>query len=416
VNELIGALDATPVAKSAALEALTFAAPLWERIDHVSMVNTHRVLEAFKEERVSETMLGPTTGYGYGDAGRETLDRLYAKIAGSEKAVVRLQFVSGTHAVACALFGPLRTGDELLSVTGPPYDTLAETISGSGASLRTTGVTYREIDVCRSVRPWEEVVSALSDRTRAVFVQKSRGYSSRPGLSSETVGRIAREVKSALPGCVTIVDNCYGEFVETVEPTARGADLVAGSLIKNPGGGLAPAGGYVAGTAELVDAATDRLTAPGIGSSVGASLGFNRAFFQGLFLAPHVVSQALKGAVFISRLFENMGFRVDPGPGDQRYDIVQSIELGSPHRLKVFCDAIQAWSPVDSYVTPEPWRMPGYEHDVIMAAGTFVQGSSIELSADAPFVEPYRAYVQGGLCLEHAIIAAIHAASRVLSA
>ncbi|MGE5541878.1 MAG: methionine gamma-lyase family protein, partial [Bacillota bacterium] len=294
------------------------------------------------------------------------------------------------------------------------YDTLRQTISGGPASLEAMGITYRETNVIGSSKPWESAVAALSPRTRAVFVQKSKGYSDRPALSSEVVGRIAREVRSASPGCVTIVDNCYGEFVEVSEPTAEGADLIAGSLIKNPGGGLAPAGGYIAGRSDLVDAAAERLTAPGIGGGVGASLGVNRAFFQGLFLAPHVVAQALKGAVFFSRLFENLGFMVDPDPGQQRYDLVQAVDLGSARRLKGFCAAVQAWSPVDSHVTPEPWRMPGYDHDVIMAAGTFVQGSSIELSADAPFEAPYRVFVQGGLCLEHAILAAVHAADTVL--
>lgn len=413
-GELIATLDVSPQARAAAGEALRFAAPRWEQIDSVSFLNTLKVLEAYREQSVSEAMLGPTTGYGYGDCGREALDKAFAKVTGSEKAIVRLQFVSGTHAVACALFAALHPGDELLSLTGAPYDTLRSTISGCGASLESIGVTYREANVIGSPRPWESAVVALSPRTRAVFVQKSRGYSDRPALSSEVVGRIAREVRSALPGCVTIVDNCYGEFVETSEPTAEGADLIAGSLIKNPGGGLAPAGGYVAGRSDLVDAAAERLTAPGIGGEVGASLGANRAFFQGLFLGPHVVAQALKGAVFFSRLFENLGFPVDPDPCRQRYDLVQAIDLGSAQRLNGFCSALQAWSPVDSHVTPVPGRMPGYDHDVIMAAGTFVQGSSIELSADAPFEPPYRVYVQGGLCLEHAILAAVRAADAVL--
>ncbi|NPV71422.1 MAG: hypothetical protein HPY55_12385 [Firmicutes bacterium] len=423
--------------RSAAREALDYVEPLCGRLDATALGNTRRVLEAFRDTRVSETNLCPSTGYGYGDAGREALDRVYALVFGAEKALVRLQFVSGTHAVACALLAAAVPGSELLSLTGPVYRTLHDTIHGTRdgsahggyvapakptaapaltGGLRDYGITYRELDLTRLDRPWEAVREALSRGTRTVYIQKSRGYSDRVALSTETIGRIAREVKAHSPSCAVVVDNCYGEFVEEREPASVGADLVAGSLIKNPGGGLARTGGYVAGRASFVDAAAARLTAPGLGGEVGATLGLNREFFHGLFLAPHTVCESLKGAVFCARLFENLGFQVSPLAREPRYDLVQAVRLGSPQRLSAFCGAIQAWSPVDSHVTPEPWRMPGYDHDVIMAAGTFTQGSSIELSADGPFEEPYWAYLQGGLSKEHVMIAALKAAGAVLDA
>ncbi|MCR4398768.1 MAG: methionine gamma-lyase family protein, partial [Firmicutes bacterium] len=281
--------------------------------------------------------------------------------------------------------------------------------------LSARGVSFRQVDVTRSERPWEEAASAVGERTRVVLVQKSRGYSDRPALSSRTIGSIASAVREKRPSCSVVVDNCYGEFVEDFEPTAAGADLAAGSLIKNPGGGLAPAGGYGAGREDLVEAAAEVLTAPGLGGEVGPTLGANRSFFQGLFLAPHVVGEAVKGAMYFARLFQNLGFEVDPLPEEPRFDIVQAIHLGSSARLAAFCRSLQSWSPVDSHLKPEPWRMPGYDHEVIMAAGTFIQGASLELSADAPFREPFSVYVQGGLSKEHCILAAVHAAAAVLN-
>lgn len=409
-----------PQLANLARKALADSRLAWESIDETVFHNQIRVLEAFRAEGVADTDFFPSTGYGYGDRGRERLDRVYARVFGAEAALVRAQIVSGTHALALALFGVLRPGDELLSVTGRPYDTLEKVIgiAGEGAgSLRELGVAYRQIDLLADGSPDLRAISAaIGPRTRAAFIQRSKGYQWRKSVDINSIGRIVAAVKAANPETVCVVDNCYGELVEPREPCAVGADLVAGSLIKNPGGGLAPTGGYLAGRTELMEAAAIKLTAPGIGPEVGASLGLNRSFFQGLFLAPHVVGQALQGAVFLARLFDLLGFPVNPSCAESRTDLIQAVKLGSPKALITFCQAIQSHSPVDAHVRPEPWDMPGYQNPVIMAAGTFIQGASIELSADGPLREPYTAYVQGGLTREHVIWAGLGTASALAAA
>lgn len=393
--------------------------PYYRRIEEVARKNHFRVLSAFQEVRVSEFHLKGSTGYGYGDPGRKALDELFARAFQAEAALVRGQIVSGTHAIALCLFGVLRPGDELLSVQGLPYDTLQEVIGIRGAapgSLKELGVTYKQVDLLPSGQlDFAAIESALGPRTRVIFLQRSRGYSLRPSLNIEEMSSLIALVKKKCPHAVVLVDNCYGEFVEEAEPTAVGADLIAGSLIKNPGGGLAPTGGYVAGRREYVEMAAGRLTAPGLGSEVGASPDYQRLLFQGLFMAPHVVAEALKGAVFAARFFERLGFKVVPRAQEERTDIVQAILLGSPQRLVAFCQGLQQASPVDSHVFPQPVDMPGYGDQVIMAAGTFVQGSSIELSADAPMREPYAVYMQGGLSKEYVRLAVISAARAVLA-
>ena len=520
---------------------------MFERIDEVSIANTEKILRVFRESRVSDAHFRTTSGYAYDDLGREKLDEVYAKIFGAESALVRTQFASGTHALATVLFGILRPGDELVSVTGSPYDTMQTVIK----SMEEFQISYRELpckcsdgmeyfeqilnfanDLIRdheisynhlsrlllrkfggAIEPWHEsiwkilrayprdrkfdakLVSAMyrvilewmetnkfmhkklfedeltqidkfmrvdeafrcsldedffydfeplirelseekllqfknkinlassvdfekipemiSNRTRMVLIQRSKGYTSRESLSVEEIGRICDEVHRVKPDCICFVDNCYGEFVETREPSEAGADILAGSLIKNPGGGLAPTGGYIAGRKDLVELASYRLTAPGIGSEVGASLYDNRILFQGLFLSPHVVAQALKGSIFAAGIFSELGYRVFPEFKSPRFDIIQAIDLESPEKLKAFCRGIQKFSPVDSFATPEPWDMPGYEDQIIMAAGTFVQGASIELSADAPMRDPYRVYLQGGLTFEHAMLGILGAAAEI---
>ena len=377
----------------------------FREIDMLSRENTERVLRAFQAERVSDSVFAGTTGYGYDDLGRETLDRVYARVFGAEAALVRLNFVNGTHAIAAALFAALRPGQILLSVTGAPYDTLRSVIGTQGnapGTLRDYGIGYAQVELDeRGGADLSAAARAAADgRVGAVLIQRSRGYAQRRALSAAEIGALADVVRAANPGANILVDNCYGEFTETAEPTALGADLAAGSLIKNPGGGLAPTGGYVCGRADLVEAAACRLTAPGIGGECGATLGQNRLLFQGLFLAPHTVAQALKTAVFAAGMLQALGYHVSPGALEPRSDIIQTVELGSAENLAAFCRGIQRGSAVDAFVTPEPWRMPGYDCDVIMAAGTFVQGASIELSADGPMREPYRAYLQGGLTYE----------------
>ncbi len=371
------------------------------RIDEVAHKNSVKVLEAFRRARVSEAMFAGTNGYGYDDQGRDTLDKIYADVFGAEDALVRIQFVNGTHTIACALFGALRPGDTLLSVTGAPYDTLQSVIGISGncsGSLKEYGIGYSELPFDPEISGIEK---ALEDKSiKAVLIQRSRGYSTRAALSVEQIGKMIEKIKSIRPEVWVIVDNCYGEFVEEIEPTQVGADLIAGSLIKNPGGGLAPTGGYIAGRHECVEAAAARLTSPGIGRECGSTIGANRALYQGFFFAPHVVAQALKTAAFCAAALGELGFKVSPLADDIRHDIIQTIELGAPERVCAFCKGIQAGAPVDSFVTPEPWAMPGYDCDVIMAAGAFVQGASIELSADAPMREPYMVYLQGGLTYE----------------
>lgn len=391
---------------SLAREVERDAANAFARIDKIAQENSQRVLAAFQKHRVSDTMFAGTTGYGYDDVGRDTLERIYADTFGAEDALVRLQFVNGTHTIACALFGALRPGDTLLSITGAPYDTLQSTIGITGdypGSLRDFGVKYREIALAPDGTVDLPAVRAVLEEDksiRVVSLQRSRGYSTRAALSVETIGTVCRAVRGMREDVCILVDNCYGEFVETIEPCAVGADLIAGSLIKNPGGGLAPCGGYIAGRHDYVERAAMRLTAPGIGRECGATLGNNRLLYQGFFNAPHTTAQALKTAVFCAGLLERLGYAVSPRFEEARYDIIQTIALENEENVRRFCRGIQMGAPVDSFVTPEPWDMPGYDCKVIMAAGAFIQGASIELSADAPMREPYLVYLQGGLTYE----------------
>ena len=377
----------------------------FQEIDRTALRNTERVLTAFRKHRVSEACLGETTGYGYDDLGRETLDKIYAELLGTDSALVRIGFVNGTHALTAALFALAKPGEHLLSVTGLPYDTLQEAIGirdSAFGSLKFYGIGYDQIDLASDGAPDLKAIAEAVSRpgTAAVLIQRSRGYSDRRSLTVSEIAEIVSVVRDVNPDVRIMVDNCYGEFTDTLEPGHVGADLLAGSLIKNPGGGLAASGGYVAGREELVTRAASRLTTPGIGGECGATLGNNRRLFQGLFLAPHTVAQALKTAVFCAAMMDLLGIPSFPGVDDPRSDIIQTIRLGSADRMKRFCLGIQKGAPVDSFVTPEPWAMPGYEDPVIMAAGAFIQGSSIELSADGPIREPYNVYMQGGLTYE----------------
>ena len=398
-------------------EVLKESEPLFAHIEDVAEANTLKVLDAMRECRVSDAHFNTTTGYAYDDIGRGKLEELYAKIFGAERALVRTQFVSGTHALATVLFGILRPGDELVSLTGKPYDTM-QTVIGydnpSPGSLKEFGVLYNELPMVAGKVDMAHIKDVITDKTKMVEIQRSRGYSMRSPLSIEDIRAITTEVHRIKPDCICFVDNCYGEFVDYEEPTQAGADIMAGSLIKNPGGGIAPTGGYIVGRDDLVELASYRLTAPGMGDELGASLSNNRLLFQGLFLAPHVVSQAIKGAIFAAGMFAKLGYKTLPLPTDVRGDIIQAIELGSADKLIAFCGGIQKYSPVDSFAAPEPWDMPGYADKIIMAAGTFVQGASIEFSADGPLREPYNVYLQGGLTFEHAIIGIMGAAQAVL--
>lgn len=392
----------------------------FERIDAIAAKNTERVLAAFRNNRVSDTYFAGTSGYGYDDRGREMLDRIYAEVFGAEAGLVRLGFVNGTHAIGSALFGATRPGTGLISLTGAPYDTLRGVIGisekGHG-SLADYGVGYSEIALTSGGLPdYDAIRAALGDggEVSAVLIQRSRGYSERPALSCAECGRLAELAHELLPGVNVVVDNCYGEFVEEAEPTALGADLAAGSLIKNPGGGLAPAGGYIVGRADLVEAASYRLTVPGIGGECGPTLGQSRLLYQGLFMAPHTVAQALKTACLCAGVLERLGYETAPSAFELRRDIIQMIRFGEPEALKAFCRGIQKGAPVDSFVTPEPWAMPGYDCEVIMAAGAFVQGSSIELSADGPLRPPYAAYMQGGLTYESGRLGIMMAVDEIL--
>lgn len=391
----------------------------FEYIESICEINQLRVMKAFADNRVSDTHFTATTGYGYDDIGRDTLDRVYADVMGAEDALVRHNFISGTHTISTALFAVLRPGDTLVSITGKPYDTLEEVIGIQGGagngSLKDFGVRYEEIELKEDGTPdLDRIRSVLTaSEVKAVTIQRSKGYGWRPTYSAKEIGDLIDFVKGISPETICIVDNCYGEFVETEEPTVYGADLIAGSLIKNPGGGLAPTGGYIAGKQKYIELCAYRLTSVGIGREAGASLGFNRQMYQGLFMAPHIVSQALKSAVLCSAVFERLGFEVDPKPDEVRHDIIQSIKFGAPERVIAFCEGIQKGAPVDSFVTPEPWDMPGYSEQVIMAAGAFVQGASIELSADAPIKPPYIAYMQGGLTYESAKLGIMVAAEKI---
>ena len=377
----------------------------FSRIDSIAEYNTHRVLAAFREHRVAESYFAGTTGYGYDDLGRDQLDLIYADLFGTEDALVRVGFVNGTHAISSALYGVLRPGDVLVSAVGAPYDTLLGVIGvvdkGPG-SLKDFGVGYRQVELTPDDQPdLEGLAAAVREKNvKAVLIQRSKGYATRASLSVGEIGKMCEIIRANNPDAAILVDNCYGEFVERQEPTHVGADLVVGSLIKNPGGGLAPTGAYLAGRHDLIEGAAMRLTCPGIGKECGATLGNNRLLYQGLFMAPHTVAQAVKTAVFGAKIMEQLGYRTEPTSDAVRHDIIQMIHLGSPDAVVRFCKGIQSGAPVDSYVTPEPWDMPGYDSQVIMAAGAFIQGASIELSADAPMREPYTVYMQGGLTYE----------------
>jgi len=377
----------------------------FREIDAVAEYNQGKVVKAMQENRVNATCFAATTGYGYDDMGREVLEKVYADCFHTEAALVRPQITCGTHALAVALSANLLPGDELLSPVGKPYDTLEEVIGirPSTCSLKEYGVSYRQVDLLPDgTFDYENIRRAINEKTKLITIQRSKGYATRPTFSVKAIGALIAFCKSIKPDVVCMVDNCYGEFVDTVEPSDVGADMIVGSLIKNPGGGLAPIGGYICGRRDVVERCSYRLSAPGLGQEVGANLGLLPALYQGFFLAPTVVSGALKGAVFAANIYERLGFRVIPNGSEPRHDIIQAVELGSGKAMEAFCRGIQAAAPVDSYVTPVPWAMPGYDSEVIMAAGAFVQGSSIELSADGPIRPPYAVYFQGGLTWYHA--------------
>ncbi len=377
----------------------------FEEIDRIAEINQCKVLSAMQKNRVNATHFAATTGYGYNDFGRDTLERVYADVFHTEAALVRPQITCGTHALAVALSANLLPGDELLSPAGGPYDTLEEVIGirPSPCSLKEYGVSYRQVDLKEDgTFDYDNIAKAINEKTKLVTIQRSKGYKTRPTFSVTQIGELIAFVKGIKPDITVMVDNCYGEFVEEIEPSDVGADMTVGSLIKNPGGGLAPIGGYIVGTQKCIDRCAYRLSAPGLGQEVGANLGIMTAFYQGFFLAPTVTASALKGAVFAANVYEKLGFKVVPNSTESRHDIIQAVELGSREGIIAFCRGIQAAAPVDSYVTPEPWAMPGYDSEVIMAAGAFVQGSSIELSADGPIREPYAVYFQGGLTWYHA--------------
>ena len=377
----------------------------FSQIDEVAEYNQLKVLKAMQEHKVSEACLMGSTGYGYNDLGRETLEKVYASIFGTEDALVRPQITCGTHALAIALSSALHPGDELLSITGRPYDTLEEVIGirPSKGSLKEYGVSYAEAELLPDGHIDREAIAAkINERTRLIAIQRSKGYAERRSLSVDEIGEMISFVKSLKSDVLVMVDNCYGEFVELHEPSEMGADMAVGYLIKNPGGGLASVGGYIVGKKECVERAAYRLTSPGLGKEVGATLGISREFYQGLFLSPVVTASALKGAIFAANIYEELGFKVLPDGGEDRHDIIQAVTFGGREALLSFCKGIQAAAPVDSHVTPEPWAMPGYDSEVVMAAGSFVSGSSIELSADGPLKEPYNAYFQGGITWPHA--------------
>ncbi len=400
-------------------EAEGKAASRFQDLERIVDYNQWKVIDAFQQHRVSDYHFATSTGYGYNDRGREVLDEVYAQVFGAEAALVRPHFASGTHTIATALFGVLRPGDELLSMTGRPYDTLHKVIGQPGdatGSLQDFGIRYREVGLAAEGSvDWSAVEAVVTPATKVVAIQRSRGYDWRPSFTVEQIGEMVRRVKAIRNDLIVFVDNCYGEFTETSEPTEAGADLIAGSLIKNPGGGLAASGGYIAGRRDLVERAAYRLTAPGIGGEVGAMLGQSRAIYQGLFLAPHLVGQAVKGAIFAAAVFEQLGLTTHPSWEDQRTDLIQAIRFPGSEPLIAFVQAIQAAAAVDAHVIPEPWDMPGYEHPVIMAAGTFIQGGSLELSADAPIREPYVAYMQGGLTYSHVKLGVMTAIDRLIS-
>lgn len=411
--------DIKPEVYELARQAEEEIRPQFERVDRIAMLNTRKVMTAFQDNKVSDSCFAGTTGYGYDDLGREVLDKVYAQVFRTEAALVRIGFVNGTHALSAALFAILKPGDTLLSVTGLPYDTLRNAIGIEGdchGSLKFYGINYKQVYLKNGEADLDAIIAALADRSiSAVLIQRSRGYENRKALSAEEIGEICSAVKSVAPNVTVMVDNCYGEFTGEHEPTEYGVDIMAGSLIKNPGGGLAPTGGYIVGRKDLVENAAMRLTTPGIGGECGASLGNNRLLFQGFFMAPHIVAQAIKTVTFCSAMMKKIGFESSPAPDEARNDIIQMVTLKNAENMKKFCHGVQAGAPVDSYVTPEPWQMPGYNVPVIMAAGAFVQGSSIELSADGPMREPYTLYVQGGITYESGKLGIMMAVNEMLS-
>ena len=391
----------------------------FQEIDAVAEQNTRRVMAAFQDNRVSDSCFAGTTGYGYDDLGRDTLDRIYAQIFGTEAALVRRGFVNGTHALTAAMFSLAKPGETILAVTGTPYDTLQNAIGLTGdgfGSLKFYGIGYAQVDLAENGEPDYAAIEKAAARPKVtgIMIQRSRGYADRKALTVQEIGEIVKTIRRVNPKANIMVDNCYGEFTDVIEPTHVGVDIIAGSLIKNPGGGLAPTGGYVAGKAELVERAAVRLTTPGIGGECGSTLGNNRLLYQGLFFAPHVVAQALKTAVFCAAMMEELGIETSPGIDEKRSDIIQMVKLGSPEKMIRFCGGIQAGAPVDSYATPLPAPMPGYDCPIIMAAGAFIQGSSIELSADGPMREPYTVYMQGGLTYESGKLGIMMAVSAML--
>lgn len=397
--------------------AMETCAPNFEEMKSVSLVNTEKVLSAFRECRLSAFHFAATNGYGYDDVGREELEKIWASVFHAESALVRPQFVSGTHALATVLLALLNHGDTLVSAVGAPYDTMQSVIGISGnapKNLISRGVIYKEAPLSAGEYDLKAISAAVDDHTKLVLIQRSRGYADRRPLFPEDIRKIIQCVKKKNPDAICFVDNCYGEFTCTEEPTEAGADIIAGSLIKNAGGGLAPTGGYICGRADLVDLCAQEWTAPGLGGEMGSYAASYRPFFQGLFLAPHVVRQAMMGAEFIAAVFEQLGFKVSPKAGGRRSDLIAAIELGSEKNMRLFAEALQSWSPVDSYVQPVPGQLPGYTDPIIMAAGTFVQGSTIELSGDGPMRAPYTIYVQGSLTFEHAVLAALGAAGKIM--
>ncbi len=398
--------------------ALKMASERFREIDEIAQYNSEKVLSAFIKNGVSESHFAATTGYGYGDRGREVLDEVLAQIFGCEDALIRYNFMSGTHAIATALFGVLRPGDEMVSLTGIPYDTLHGVIGLTGepgcGSLKDFGIKYRQLDLTADGKVDYKAIPEAVKGAKVAYIQRSRGYSLRDSLFVSDIEKIVKQVREGNPNALIVVDNCYGEFVERMEPTQVGADLIIGSLIKNPGGGIAPTGGYIAGRHDLVELCAQRLTAPGVGKEIGCTLGNNRSLFMGLFFAPTVVASALKTVTFASALFELLKYEVTPRYCDPRADIIQAIKLKEPKALIAFCEGVQKGAPVDSYVTPVPWDMPGYDSQVIMAAGAFHNGASIELSADAPLREPYAVWLQGGLTFETGKVGILLAAQSML--
>lgn len=416
-KKLYNALGISPEVYDFGEEILTNLQERFEKIDEIAEYNQLKVIAAMQKNRVSEGCFASSSGYGYNDFGRDTLEAVYASAFHTETALVRPQIACGTHALSVALAGNLRPGDELLSPAGKPYDTLEGVIGirPSKGSLSEYGISYRQVELLSDgTFDYDSIEKAINEKTRLVTIQRSKGYQTRPSFSVTQIGELIAFVKSKKPDVICMVDNCYGEFVETIEPSDVGADMIVGSLIKNPGGGLAHTGGYIAGKTEYVENAAFRLTTPGLGKEVGATLGVNQSFYQGFFLAPTVVAGAVKGAVFAANIYERLGFAVVPNGSESRHDIIQAVTFGNPEGVIAFCQGIQAAAPVDSYVIPEAGEMPGYDSDVIMAAGAFVQGSSIELSADGPIKPPYAVYFQGGLTWNHAKLGVLMSLQKLL--